>query len=298
MTASSIFISSVLMWALSCGSATAQYVNGPPRIAQGEVDLSGGWLQKFHQDNHERREADLGDYTAVPINDAARLRADTWEGSKWSVPEHQCEPHPVDYALHGPANLQIAKILDPNSYKTIGIQIILGWMTPVRTIWLDGRPQPSPNAAYTWMGYSTGKWEGDTLIVTTTHMKEGWIRRNGMARSEKAKLTEYWMRRDFVLTVMSILEDPVYLTEPFVRVWNWVLDAGVLLDRYPCEAKVEIDRPQGYVPHWPLGTNPGLNEYANKMPWPAIISRGGSEQMYPEYQDTLKTLMSTSATSK
>jgi hypothetical protein len=278
--------------ALEGDEARAQYFNGPPTPAQGEVDLSGGWLQKFHQDASERREgAELGDYTALPINDAARLRADTWDAAKWTVPEHQCEPHPADYAFHGPANLQISKVLDPLTLKTVALRVIIGWMTPVRTIWLDGRPHPSANAPHTWQGFSTGRWEGDTLVVTTTHLKEGWIRRNGIARSEKARLTEHWMRRDNVLTIASFLNDPVYLTEPLVRVWNWAIDPGAVVLRYTCEAKVETDRPQGFVAHWPIGKNPNLTQYAQTLHVPAIVTRGGAAQMYPEYQDTLKALI-------
>jgi len=110
-------------------AALAQYFEGKPRLAQGEVDLTGGWLQKFHQDSHERKEGPaIGDYTGLPVNDDARLRANTWDPDKWTVPEHQCEPHPADYGPHGPANLQISKILDPHSLKTVAIQVIVGWM--------------------------------------------------------------------------------------------------------------------------------------------------------------------------
>ena len=274
------------------GWANAQFLTGAPITAQGEVDLSGGWLQKMHQDQHERGEGpDIGDYTGLPINDANRFRADTWDSAKWTVPEHQCEPHPADYGLHGPANLQIQKIIDPHSLKTLAFTVMLGWMTPTRTIWLDGRAPPSKNAPLTWQGFSTGKWIGDTLVVQTSHLKEGWIRRNGLARSEKAKLTEFWMRRDDVLTVVSIVEDPVYLTEPFIRTWNWALDAGVHISPYTCVAKVESDREQGYVAHYLPGTNPFLGEYAKKRNMPEIVMKGGAEQMYPEYQATLKKLI-------
>jgi glyoxylase-like metal-dependent hydrolase (beta-lactamase superfamily II) len=126
-------------------------------------------------------------------------------------------------------------------------------------------------------------------------MKEGWIRRNGIARSDKATLTEYWMRHDDVLTLVSIVNDPVYLTEPFMRTWNWTLDAGVHITPYTCVPKVETDRPQGYVAHWLPGQNPFLNELPAKTHLPAAIFRGGREQNYPEYQDSLATSPAASA---
>ncbi len=284
----------------SGGTVHAQFPGGQGmKEVQGEVDLSGGWLQKVHQDLHERSTGpDIGDYTGLPINDADRLRADTWDSAKWTVPEHQCEPHPADYGLHGPANLQISKIIDPQSLKTIAIQVMLGWMTPIRTIWLDGRPPPSPNAPLTWQGFSSGTWAGDTLIVHTSHMKEGWIRRNGIARSKKATYTEFWMRHGDVLTVVGVVEDPVYLTEPFIRTWNWALDPGTRITPYTCVAKVESDRPQGYVAHFLPGANPFLKEYAEKLHVPQIVVRGGAQQMYPEYQDTLKSIRDSQGGSK
>ena len=273
------------------GWANAQFINGAPSTAQGEIDLSGGWLQKIHQDAREQSEAEIGDYTGFPVNDANRMRADTWDSAKWSVPEHQCEPHPADYALHGPANLQISKIVDPRSLKTVAIQVMLGWMTPIRTIWLDNRASPSPYAPRTWMGFSLGRWEGDTLVVTTTHLKEGWLRRNGLARSEKARLTEYWLRRGDVLTVASVIDDPVYLTEPLFRTHSWVLDAGVHITPYTCVAKLESDRPPGYVAHYLPGTNPFLLDYARQRNIPQKVAEGGAAQMYPEYQETMRKMI-------
>ena len=68
---------------------------------------------------------------------------------------------------------------------------------------------------YTWGGFSTAKWDGDILTVTVTHLKEGYLRRNGLPRSDKATLTEHWIRNGDFLTVVTIVTDPVYLTEPF-----------------------------------------------------------------------------------
>src|SRR5688500_10184248 len=68
------------------------------------VDLAGGWGQRFHEDLPERGAGpDIGDYLGLPINDAARLRADSWDAGKWTMLERQCEPHPADYAPRGPA---------------------------------------------------------------------------------------------------------------------------------------------------------------------------------------------------
>jgi len=220
----------------------------------------------------------------LPINDAARLRAESWDAAKWTVPEHQCEPHPADYAPHGPANLRMWSDVDVTSQQVVAWHMTHSWMVTTRTIWMDGRPHPPPEARHTWMGFSTGHWEGDTLVVKTTHLKEGWIRRNGVPRSDRATLTEYFIRHGDYLTLVSVVEDPAYLTEPLMRTWNWVLNLGYQMAPYPCSARVETERPKGFVAHWLPGTNPQLKEFASKRKLPADASRGGAATMYPDYE--------------
>jgi hypothetical protein len=155
---------------------------------------------------------------------------------------------------------------------------------------MDNRPHPPEYAAHTWQGFSTGTFDGDMLTVTTTHLKMGWIRRNGIPRSDKAVLTEHFVRHDNTLTLISVISDPVYLTEPFVRTTNWALDPHQLIAPYPCQAVVEIERPQGIVPNHLPGSNNFLHEFASKMNLPFEPTRGGAETMYPEYMAKLATM--------
>ena|SRR6516164_4627843 len=155
---------------------------------------------------------------------------------------------------------------------------------------MDNRPHPSEYAPHTWGGFSTGYWVGDMLEVETTHLKEGWVRRNGLPRSERARLTEYFIRHDNNLTVVTMIVDPVFLTEPLVRTSNWVLNPGYNSTQQECVPSHEFDRPAGSVPHHLPGTNPWLNEFAEKHGFPTAASRGGAETMYPEYEQKLATM--------
>jgi hypothetical protein len=80
----------------------------------------------------------------------------------------------------------------------------------------------------------------------------------------------------------------VYLTEPFVRTSNWVVDPGLQLSPFSCIPTVEIERPRGAVPHHLPGTNPYLTEFAAKHGLPVEAARGGAETMYPEYLSRLR----------
>ena len=281
--------------ALPAAPAVAQQQQAP----QFAADLTGEWGMRQHEDQPERGPGpDLGDYLGLPINDASRRKADSWDASILTLPEHQCKPHPSTYALRGPQNLRIWKEVDPNSQKVVAIGTHGSWMSPLRTIWLDGRPHPPEYAAHTWQGFSTGRWEGDMLTVTTTHIKQGWIRRNGLPESDRATLTEHFVRHGDYLTHISIVTDPVYLTEPLVKSQNFVLNTRVLPQQawlWPCEPVVEVANHQlgdleVTVPHYLPGQNPFLRDFATHIGIPLEAALGGAETMYPEYVLKLRQL--------
>jgi hypothetical protein len=250
-----------------------------------QMDLSGAWGQKMHEDFGERRAGpELGDYTGLPINDRARSQADAFDAEKWMERERQCEPHPADYAVRGPGSMRMWSDLDPLTQKITAWHTAIMWMDTERTIYMDGRPHPSEYAPHTWGGFSTGVWIADTLKVETTHLKEGWLRRNGLPRSEKATMTEYFLRHGDYLTVVTIVKDPVFLTEPLIRTSNWELNPGYFASPQACVSAKQLDKPEDWVPHHLPGENPWLEEYAIKHRMPVAASRGGAETMYPEYR--------------
>jgi len=258
------------------------------RSANAQVDLSGAWSQPPAPDN--TTDPAIGDYTGLPINDAARLRADSWTAEKWSQEEHECEPHPADYAFHAPGGIRIWPEMNPLTQEISAWHIELYWMNAKRTVYMDGREAPSPDAPYTWEGFSSGKWEGDKLKVTTIYLKEGWLRRNGAPRSEKGNLVEYFIRHGDVLTIVSIVNDPVYLTEPLVRTTHWVFNPGYSLTPSACIPRHEFDHPEGWVAHHLPGTNEWLHEFSVNYGIPFEATRGGAETMYPDYLQKLRTL--------
>jgi len=260
-----------------------------PALAQ--LDPSGEWAPRFHEDQLERIPGpEIGDYLGLPINEASRLRADTWDASLLTLPEHQCKPHPSDYAWRGPAQLRVWKEVDRESQQLVAYHTHISWEAPERTIWMDGRPHPPEYAAHTWQGFSTGKFEGDMLTITTTHLKNGWIRRNSIPRSDRATVTEHVMRHGNYLTVAVIINDPLYLTEPFIRTTDWEFDARQDIAPYPCEAVVEVNRPRGLVPSHLPGQNSFIAEFASRYGLPSEPPRGGAETMYPEYRLKIKNM--------
>jgi hypothetical protein len=250
-----------------------------------QIDLAGEWVPQYHEDQPERLAGpDLGDYAGLPINDAARAMAEAWNADILSIPEHQCKPHPSDYSPRGPANLQIWKEVDPVSRELTAWRTHIMWQAPERWIYMDGRPHPDEFAAHTWQGFSTGEWVGQVLKVRTTHLKKGWIRRNGVPRSDLAELTEYFWRHGEYLTWTVIINDPVYLTEPMVRSTDFRWAPAQHVANYPCQIVTELDHDQGWVPHWLPGTNPYTDLYSKTHDVIQEAARGGAQTMNPEYR--------------
>jgi hypothetical protein len=259
------------------------------------VDLSGSWAPFPHEESTGNPA--LVEYYGVPITEGARAWALAWDPSRLTLPEHQCQVHVAPYILGGPLNLRIWEERDPQSQRVIAIRQYISTYEQNRTIWMDGRPHPSDIAPHTWMGFSTGKWQGNGLTVYTTHIKQGWLKRNGLPESDEATLIEHFIRNGDYLTHVSIVSDPVYLTEPYVQsqVFRLVVPEGQNW-LYPCESVEEIaNRPPGTVPHYLPGKNPFVSEFAAKHHIPVEATLGGAETMYPEFQLKIKALSEASA---
>jgi len=284
-------------WAGSIVLATVVLAPSP---ALAQVDLAGSWGARYHEDQIERIPGpDLADFLGLPINDAARQWALSWNPSRLTLTEHQCQVHVAPYIYRGPLLFRIWEERDPASQKLIAIKNYISTYEQTRTIWMDGRPHPPDYAAHTWEGFSTGTWDGDMLTVETTHIKQGWIRRNGLPESDRATLVEHFIRHGDYLTHISVLTDPVYLTEPLVKSQNFVLIQRQLPETswlWPCEVVEEVaGRAPGSVPNYLPGQNPFATEFATKNGIPVEATMGGAETMYPEYMLKLRQLSRTAS---
>jgi len=106
--------------------------------------------------------------------------------------------------------------------QTPGLIVILyEAQAGVRQIFTDGRPPPPKDVQPWWYGYSTGKWEDDTLVVETTGFREDvWLDVDGNPLTESGKMTERFKRLNYgTLQIDVTIEDPKAYTKPFtVRV--------------------------------------------------------------------------------
>jgi hypothetical protein len=262
-----------------------------PLSAFAQVDFSGEWMMAGNEDPGQ---PPLGDYLGIPLNDAGRMRAETTAESIWGIPEFQCRPHSPPHQWRGAGGVRIMKEVDPLTRQLTAYHVqYLRSMD--RPIYLDGRPHPPAWAPHTWSGFSTAKWVGNTLVVTTTHMKDGYLKRSGPQTSDAYTMTEYLTRNGDYLTVVTIIDDSIYLDEPFVQTTNFRLNPFSQLGEDPCTLPFDETGGKPHsVPHYLPGQNPYLTEWLKQATWvPEKAARGGAETMYPEYLSKLVGASST-----
>jgi len=271
---------------MTVGLATLLCVGFP---ALAEIDLSGSWTAKNHEDAMERGAGpNPDDWAGLPFNDAGRAKALSFSQSTISMPERICWFQTQWHIAAGPFSLNIRSENDPITGKIVA-WVLGGWETRApMTIWMDGRPHPSKNAPHDQTGFTTGTWNGDTLTAYTTHIKTGYIRRNGAASSDQATITTTFMRHGDMMTLALVMEDPVYLTEPYILTRSYMLTpTPVAVSGPPCVVGYEGVE-SGRVPHYLPGKNPFVEEMLRLYNIPKEASLGGAETMYPEFRDKIK----------
>jgi cyclase len=249
-------------------------------------DISGYWTPALHEDALDRGAGpETADYGGVPISEAGRLFALSYNTSRVTLRHHQCDGYVMPYQIRALGNARAWEERDPHTQRLIAIHWYSQTFEGHRTIWMDGRPHPPAWAPHSWMGFSTGRMVGNALEIQTTHLKQGWLRRNGLPESDQATAIEFFVRHGDRLVHTAVVNDPVFLAEPLVvttdffrqpvdhQTWLFACDDGEqILGRAPDD-----------VPNYGFGSNPFVKEFGDKYKIPVAAYLGGPETMYPDY---------------
>ena len=289
--------------------ATAMLVNAlvsaqGPQGPAAPPDIAAEW----RLDTNERdltSQAPLGDYTGIPFNEAGRLRSDTTPESIWGTPEYQCRPHSAPHQWRGLGGARILKEQDPLT-RDVNVYHIQFMRSLDRPVFMDGRPHPPAYAPHSWTGFSTGEWVGNTLKITTTHLKDGYLRRGGPQTSDMYAMTEFITRHDDILTIVTVIDDPLYQDQPYIHSTTYTFDPTFRLNTETCNGPAVAENggtDRHFVPHFLPGTNAeareewitaggliagGARAAVDAQDWvPLVAARGGVKTLYPEYRTTL-----------
>jgi cyclase len=266
---------------------------GPAPRPSPAIDLSGYWTPVMHEDAFERGAGnEIADYGGFGLNEAGRLWALSYDPSRVTLRHHQCEGYVAPYQMRSTGNFRIWEDRDPRTQRLVAIHVYGQTTEGLRTIWMDGRPHPPAWAPHTARGFSTGRFVGNALVAQTTHIKQGWVRRNGLPGSDQTTMTDFFLRYGDRITNVTVANDPVFFSEPQVRSNDYLrqpVDHGAWL--YACDDGEQIlDRAADYVPHYLFGKQPFAREFAKKYSLPVAASLMGAASMYPELPAQLRSL--------
>ena len=257
-----------------------------------QVDLSGDWaLESDTIDAGAGRLAD--DFAGVPVNAQGRAASLAWTEDERQELHRQCEPWSPDYIITGLWGGRFTAVRDRFGSVT-------GWNVTISvydrlpmTIWTDGRPPPSPQALHTYSGYTIGKWEGDTLVTMTTHLKDNFLERNGIASSDQETYQMFMTPHGDQMAITGVLRDPVYLSAPWViaATLRRRVDMGAAVNNdvlycMPAELEAVSD---GYhsateLPNAVQSLKMYETEHYN-IPLDAVM--GGPQTEYPEFRERI-----------
>jgi hypothetical protein len=226
-----------------------------PRAAA-PVDFTGYWVSVVTEDWRWRMVTPIhGDFAGIPLNAEGRRVGDAWDPAKDQASGEACKAYGAAAIMRRPGRLHLTWQDD----NTLKIETDEG--TQTRLLHFSGTEpaglQPS------WQGYSAAQWEkpvrgtatpaaglgavrtgtqGRSLEVVTTHVRPGYLRKNGAPYSANAVVKEFFdlskePNGDTWFVVTTIVEDPQYLNEPFVTSTNFKKQADATgWDPKPCSA--------------------------------------------------------------
>jgi hypothetical protein len=230
-----ILFSAVLLVQQPAQPAVPQAPPSPRQAAQ--VDITGNWVALITEEWRWRMiTPPKGDYPNVPLNPEGRKIADSWDLAKDNAAGNQCKAFGAGGILRLPLRLRVSWSDD----NTLKLETDAGQQT--RLFNFDKTKQPVPQR--TLQGFTAAEWTRPlpqpggrgggargaaaapagpprgALKIVTRNLSPGYLRKNGVPYSENAVVTEYFDRvsgfgTDYLI-VTTIVEDPTYLTGPFM----------------------------------------------------------------------------------
>ena len=210
----------------------------PPATARAAapIDLTGYWTAVITEDWRWRMVTPpKGDYQSIPITLAAQKVGDAWDPARDEAAGEQCKAYGAPGLMRAPTRLNISW-LDDNTLKVetdYGMQTRLLRFGPAKA---GGAPS--------WQGDSVARWEGGgSLVVNTSNLRPGYLRKNGVPYSANATMTEYW---DLItepsgeqrILLLIVVTDPLYLQQPWTVPVHFKKEPnGSKWDPTPCNAK-------------------------------------------------------------
>ena len=218
-----------------------------PRLADGHPDLSGIWdvgnMLYFHD---LARGLKPGEVELTPW--AAAIRKQRMDRNHVDDPYGYCLP------------LGVPRINLRSEFKIVHTPALTAFLHETyvgmifRQVFTDGRPLPKPSDSEpAWLGYSVGRWDGDTFVVDTTGFRDrGWLSaREAYPHSDALHVTERFKRTDFGHMALTVtIDDPKAYVKPWTNTIALLLQPDTELLEAFCDNQMQI------LKHWSVDPPP------------------------------------------
>ena len=157
-------------------------------LARGKRDKMPELVAKLSPDtvlltNALAGELGRGEFGPLKVKPAARAAAAKWNPMDDQSISKVCKPPSIVYAMPGPFPIEIYPATELIVFK-------LEYYDMVRIVFMDGRPHPGDDYPHSNVGHSIGHWDGDILVVDTTHLESATISDSGLNHSDKVHVVE------------------------------------------------------------------------------------------------------------
>lgn len=225
-----------------------------PVAAQDHPDLSGFWAPDFGPVDRPKdlmdklpdgvgmvedagaAEFPRGEFGELVLTPEAAAHAETWQAENDMTIARVCLPPSIVYSIQGPFPWEVHQTDDLIVFK-------YEYFDQMRLIFMDGREHPGEDFPHTKMGFSTGHWDGDELVVDTTHIAASTITNNGLDHTDDIVMQERYRLVDGGTRLVSTqwFSDPAVIENEGARFISWSRRAGEHVYPYECDPSFALE---------------------------------------------------------
>ena len=225
-----------------------------PVAAQEAPDISGFWAPDFEpaerpQELMDKLPDDVGmvedsgvaefprgEFGELVLTPEAARRAEGWTADDEMTLQRVCLPPSIVYAIQGPFPWEVHQTDDLIVFR-------YEYFDQTRLIHMDGRDHPSADYPHSKMGFSTGRWEGEELVIETTHIAASTITNNGLDHTDQIVMRERYRLTEDGSQLMATqwFSDPAVIENDGARFISWSKREGQHIYPYECDPSFALE---------------------------------------------------------
>ncbi|GAA0281652.1 hypothetical protein GCM10009127_23720 [Alteraurantiacibacter aestuarii] len=225
-----------------------------PAAAQDHPDFSGFWAPEFGeverpQDLLDKLPAGVGmvedtgvlefprgEFGELVLTPEALAYAENWRPENDMTLDRVCLAPSIVYAIQGPFPWEVFQTNELIVFK-------YEYFDQTRLIFMDGRDHPGDDFPHSKMGFSTGYWDGDELVVDTTHIAASTITNNGLDHTDDIHMIERYRLSDDGKRLMATqwFSDPAVIENDGARFISWAAREGEHVYPYECDPTFALE---------------------------------------------------------